>query len=175
MEPITIVVADDHELVRYALRTVLDGESDMEVVAEAQSGDEAVQAVEEHEPTLLLLDLHMDGMDGVEACRIVKERSPETRVLILTSFDDDDEVFGALSAGANGYIMKDVAPQSLLETIRSVAEGRTVLDATVADRLIAGRSESRKAVSAEGLSPRELEVLHEMAKGRSNREIAQAL
>jgi DNA-binding NarL/FixJ family response regulator len=175
METIRVVIADDHELVRYALETVIDGEDDMDVVAQACDGAEAVKAVEEHEPDVLLLDLHMPEMDGVDACRAVTESDAATRVLILTSFDDDDEVFGALSAGASGYMMKDVAPRALLETIRGVAEGRTVLDAAVAERLIEGRDLGTKPKDTEGLSPRELDVLEQMAAGMSNREIAEKL
>jgi DNA-binding NarL/FixJ family response regulator len=147
----------------------------MDVVAQACDGMQAVAAVEKHEPDVLLLDLHMPEMDGVEACRAVTESKAATRVLILTSFDDDDEVFGALSAGASGYVMKDTAPRSLLETIRGVAEGRTVLDAAVAERLIEGRDSRQAPKNTEGLSPRELDVLEQMASGMSNREIAEKL
>jgi DNA-binding NarL/FixJ family response regulator len=175
MGTISIVIADDHELVRYALETVIDAEDDMDVVAQACDGAEAVERVTELEPDLLLLDLHMPEMDGVEVCQAVRVDVPDTKVLILTSFDDDDEVFGALSAGAHGYIMKDVAPRSLLETIRGVAEGRTVLDAAVAQRILEGREEKGSSGGAEGLSPRELEVLGLMAEGLTNREIAEKL
>lgn len=174
-DAIRIVIADDHELVRYALDSVIEGEDDMDVVGHACDGAEAVKVVAEVEPDLLLLDLRMPEVDGVEACRLVLEKKPDTRVLILTSFDDDDEVFGALSAGAHGYIMKDIAPADLLETIRSVAAGRTVLDAQVAERIVEGQEAHERAGAAEGLSPRELEVLQCMAEGLSNREIAERL
>lgn len=172
---IRIVIADDHELVRYALDSVIEGEEDMDVVGHAENGRAAVEAVAEHEPDLLLLDLHMPEMDGVDTCRAVRESHPGVKVLILTSFDDDDEVFGALSAGAQGYIMKDIAPRALLETIRGVAAGRTVLDATVAERIIEGRDTRRHSANADGLSPRELEVLQLMAEGLSNREVSERL
>lgn len=173
---IEIVIADDHELVRYALNTVIDAEEDIEVVGEASDGKQAIEMVKKKKPTVLLLDLHMPEMDGVEVCRVVREQVPDTRVLILTSFDDDDEVFGALSAGAHGYIMKDVAPRALLETIRGVAEGRTVLDAAVAERILNGRDKVRTvAASDDTLSPREAEVLELMAGGLTNREIAERL
>ena len=169
---ITVMLVDDHEIVRYAMRTVIEDEPGMEVVGEAEDGESALEKIGEIAPEILLLDLRLPGMGGIEVCRKVRDRHPDTRVLVLTSYDDDDEVFGALSAGASGYVMKDIAPHALLDTIRSVSEGRTVLDDAVAGRLIGWRKEEP---AEDTLSPREREVLGLMAKGRANKDIAGAL
>ncbi len=170
---ISIVIADDHELVRYGLRTVLEDEQDLTVVGEASNGLEAIEKVKELKPDLLLLDLRMPEMGGVDVCAEAKKVSPETKVLILTSYDGDDEVFGALAAGASSYLMKDVTPVALIQTIRGVAEGRTILDSSIAPRIIEGPP--KPTYPGEALSERELEVLELMAQGLKNKEIAQTL
>jgi len=168
-----ILLVDDHQLVRYALRMVVEAEEDMEVIGEASNGEEALESVSADPPDVVLLDLRMPGMGGIEVCKKIRDSHPETRVLVLTSFDDDDEVFGAMAAGASGYVMKDIVPGELLDTIRSIAEGRTVLDETVASRII-GPNMSREQGTGL-LSPREQDVLKLMAKGMSNRDIARSL
>jgi len=177
MKPIRVFVTDDHELVRMALKTLLEGEPDLEVVGEAGDTDSAVEGVVATRPDVLLLDLRMPGGGGVEACRRVKELVPETAVLVITSFDDDEEVFGVLEAGANGYIMKDTRPERIAHAIRSVMEGQAVFDAAVATRIISGRQNggNGNSVLADPLSERELEVLELMAKGHSNKEIGREL
>ena len=176
MEPIRVFVADDHELVRYALRSLLDAEPDIEVVGEAGDTQGVITGCAETSPDVLLLDLRMPGDGGVEACRRVRERRPDTAVLVLTSFDEDDEVFGALSAGVAGYLLKDTPPERLAAAIRSVAEGEQVFDEAIGSRILAGRPPSKSENYDIGrLSERETEVLKLMTKGMSNKEIGRAL
>lgn len=177
MSKIRVFIADDHELVRMGLRTLLDGEPDIEVVGEAQDSDTAAEGAIATKPDVLLLDLRMPGMGGVEVCRRVKEAAPEVSVLVVTSFDEDDEVFGVLDAGASGYLMKDTRPDRVAHAIRSIYEGQAVFDAAVASRIISGRGNGSNgnAVLADPLSERELEVLELMARGLSNKEIGKTL
>ena len=178
MESIRVHVVDDHELVRYALRTLLESEPGLSVVGESADGESALVAVENSEVDVLLLDLRMPGIGGVEACRRIKESFPDTKVLILTSFGDDDEVFGVLAVGANGYILKDSRPELVVQAIRAVAAGQAVFDSTIAARVIAGKGEVEREPDAElldRLSEREQEVLTLMAKGMSNKQIGRAL
>ncbi len=176
--PIRVLIADDHELVRLALRTLLDGEDDIEVVAEAPDGERVLELLGEIEFDLLLLDLRMPGMGGVEACRRVRESDKQLPVLVLTSFDDDEELFGVLAAGASGYILKDTRPEQLVQAVRTAAEGQAVFDSGVAARVIAGQRQAPREpdVRFQGLlSERELEVLGLMAQGLSNKEIGRKL
>lgn len=175
MARIRVLIIDDHELVRVALRSVLEQEQDMEVVGEAPDGASAIEACEALAPDVALLDLRLPDQNGAQVCAALRKLPNPPRVLILTSYDEDEEVFGALQAGASGYIMKDIAPGSLVGAVASVAEGQTVLDAAVAGRVIkAGQAASRHDPRG-GLSAREIEVLGLMARGMSNREIAKAL
>lgn len=179
MPPIRVFIADDHELVRYALRTMLDDEPDIEVVGESEDGEGAVSLVTEGDVDVVLMDLRMPGIGGVEACRLISEACPDTRVLVLTSFDDDEEVFGVLAVGAAGYILKDTRPDRVVQAVRSVFDGQAVFDSKVANRVISGqRVETDEVAGAryrELLSEREMEVLKLLAKGLSNKEIGQAL
>jgi DNA-binding NarL/FixJ family response regulator len=169
-----VLIVDDHELVRLGLRTVIEEEPGMCVAGEASTGEEALAAIGATEPDVVLLDLRMPGMGGVDTCRAIVSRDPGTRVLVLTSYDDDEEVFGVLDAGAAGYLMKDADPATVLQAIRAVAGGNTVLDSAVADRVIHG-SHVTDGHDDAGLSPREREVLELMARGMTNVQIARAL
>jgi len=168
-----VLLADDHELVRVALRAVLE-EAGIEVVGEASGGAEAVVLADSLRPDLLLLDMRMPDMNGVEVCRELSTTAPDVRIVILSSFADDGDVFGALSAGAASYIMKDIAPDALVSAIRGVASGQTVLDGSVAQRVLDGPRHTHDA-EADTLSPREREVLDLMARGLTNRQIAAQL
>lgn len=174
MSQIRVMIADDHELVRYALRTMLEAEADIQVVGEAASGPEAHETCSAVVPDVLVLDMRMPGDGGVEVCRKVRESCPTTRVLILTSFDEDEELFGVLSAGASGYLLKDTRPERIIHAIRAVADGQAVFDSAVANRIITGRPQANDEL-ADPLSDREMEVLQLMAKGLSNKEIGRSL
>lgn len=177
MGRIRVLIADDHPLVRMALRTLLEAEADLEVVGEASDTDSAISEAVRLRPDVLLLDLRMPGQGGVEACASVKSVAPEIAVLVLTSFDDDEELFGALEAGASGYLMKDTAPDRVAVAVRALYSGQSVFDAAVASRLVSGRSHTQGNGTAllEPLSGRELQVLSLMAHGCSNKEIAREL
>lgn len=177
MSSIRVFIADDHELVRYALRTLLEAESDIEVVGEAGDSAGAIAGCLEARPDVLLLDLRMPGAGGIEVCRECRTASPSTAVLVLSSFDEDEDVFGALSAGASGYLLKDSRAERVVSATRAVAQGESVFDTSVANKIVAGRTRPRQALDAdsEPLSEREMEVLELMAQGHSNKEIGRAL
>jgi DNA-binding NarL/FixJ family response regulator len=176
---IRVFIADDHELVRFALRSLLEGESDLELVGEAENGELAVERVLDTRPDVLLLDMRMPGPGGAEVCRRVRQDCPETRVLVLTSYDEDEELFGVLAAGASGYLLKDARPDNVAQAVRSVADGQAVFDEVIAQRIIAGQTGAEIGAEAmalrESISDREMEVLRLMAKGFSNKEIGRAL
>jgi DNA-binding NarL/FixJ family response regulator len=176
---IRVFIADDHELVRLALRSLLEAEPDLELVGEAGNGEDAVTEVLATTPDVLLLDMRMPGIGGGEVCRQVREACPDTRVLILTSYDDDEELFDVLAAGASGYLLKDARPDNIAAAVRSVADGQAIFDDVIAQRIIAGKTGGEVGAEAaalrDSLSEREMEVLHLMAKGLSNKEIGRAL
>ncbi|MBN2404249.1 MAG: response regulator transcription factor [Coriobacteriia bacterium] len=175
MASTSVYIIDDHQLVRYGLRAVIEADGDMVVIGEAASGEEAIEWLHDLRPDIVLLDLRMPGIGGVETCRRLLDRDPKMRVVVLTSYDDDDEVFGVLSAGAVGYLMKDASAESLLQSLRGVADGQTVLDSAVARRVIDAKGMSPEASDAPLLSNREMDVLALMARGCNNRSIAQEL
>jgi DNA-binding NarL/FixJ family response regulator len=178
--PITVMLADDQQMVRHGLRVILDAESDITVAAEAADGVEAVEAVRLDPPAVSLLDIRMPNMDGLEAARQIIALSPETKVLILTTFDADDYVYEALRAGASGFLLKDAPADQLIAAVRTLAAGDALIDPTITRRLI-----SRFALAAHGpesvpasldtLTPRELDVLRLVARGLSNVEIGDEL
>lgn len=172
---VTVLVVDDHELVRAGLRALLEGVDALEVVGEAATGLEAVEQSGLLDPDLVLLDMRLPDIGGAEVCRRVLSVRPETKVLILTSFDGDEEISAALLAGASGYVMKDIPPSELVQTILGVVGGHTVLDPGVARRVFEGQLGRAAAEGDDAISPREHEVLELMARGMRNREIAREL
>ena len=175
--PITILLVDDHALVRSGVRAYLETQPELVVVAEASSGQEAVQQVAEYAPDVVLMDLVMPDMDGVEATRRVREVSPRTQVVVLTSFHEDTHIFPAIKAGAISYLLKDIGPAELAEAIRAAARGEAILHPKVAARLLQelrGNRTQTINVYTE-LSEREQEVLRLIAEGMSNAEMAEKL
>lgn len=165
---IRILVADDHTVVREGLVAILEQEEDLTVVGEASDGKEAVERFRAVGPDVTLMDLRMPQMDGVAAITEIREASPQARIIVLTTYDGDEDIYRGLHAGAQGYLLKDADRGALLEAIRSVHAGRTHISPEVAMKLAS-------RVSRRDLTPREQEVLELMAAGKSNHEIAAAL
>ncbi len=176
-EAITIILVDDHSMVRMGLRTYFSTLSDIQVVGEASTGEEAMQLVQQFAPDVVLMDLIMPGMDGVEATRQVKKISPRTQVIVLTSYHEDEHIFPAIRAGALSYVLKDIDPDELAEAVRLARAGEAVINPRVASRLVKELHGSRQEEvnPYNELSDRELEVLRQIAAGLSNREIAETL
>ena len=170
---IRVLVADDHAVVRQGLRTFLELQDDIEVVADAADGERALAAVAEHDPDVVLMDLVMPGIDGVEAIRRIAAHHPRTRVIALTSFLDDDKVFPAVRAGASGYLLKDVQPQELVKAIRAVDAGEVLLHPAVTAKLMEDVVDGggRGGTPAD-LTPRERQVAELIARGGQNKRIA---
>ena len=177
IDPITVMIVDDHEMVRRGACSYLEAQPDISVVAQAGSGEEAVKLAQEFIPDVVLMDLVMPGMDGVEATRRVKDASPRTQIVILTSFHQDEYIFPALQAGAISYLLKDVKASELLEAIRCAARGEATLHPKIAARVIKTFRglEPEKATPYTALTEREMEVLKLIAKGYSNDKIADEL
>ena len=164
----TVLVIDDHALLRTGVANIINQESDLHVIAEAANGLEAVQAYERYRPDVTLLDLRMPVMEGVEAIRHIRDRDPAARVVVLTTYDTDEEITRALKAGAKAYVLKDIGADELLRCIRDVLAGKTYLAPAAAAKLAEG-------VTRVHLTPRELAALRLMADGKANKEIATAL
>ncbi len=180
-EAIRILLVDDQRLMREGLRILLELETDLEIAGEATNGKEALSAYAELEPDVVLMDVRMPGMDGVEATWRLRERWPSACVIILTTFDDDEYVFEGLRAGARGYLLKDVSGHDLAEAVRTVAAGGALIEPSVARRVVAEFARMAPPVRqlddglAEPLSEREREILQLLAQGLTNREIADRL
>jgi DNA-binding NarL/FixJ family response regulator len=176
-----VVIADDQALFREGLRTLLSTRSDMEVVGEAATGEEAVALVQQLRPSVVLMDLRMPKLDGIEATARLRERCPEIPILVLTTFDDDANLFGALRAGATGYLLKDVSSETLVSAIHAATRGESFLQSTVTGRVVAAFARLMESGGPKTealvlpLSPREREIVSLLGSGASNKEIADRL
>ena len=163
-----VLVVDDHALLRTGVANIINQESDLRVIAEASNGAEAVEAFERHRPDVTLLDLRMPVMEGVEAVRQIRERDPHAKVIVLTTYDTDEDISRALKAGAKAYVLKDISADGLIECIHDVLAGKTYLAPAAAAKLAEG-------VTRVQLTPRELATLRLIADGKSNKDIASEL
>lgn len=177
-DPLRVVVVDDQALMRTGFRMILES-ADIEVVGEAENGEEAIATVAAETPDVVLMDIRMPELDGIEATRRIVESGSTTRVLILTTFDLDEYVYGALRAGAAGFLLKDTPPEKLIDAVRVVAAGEALLAPSVTKRLVeefaTNGVETAPVAGLDELTERETEVLHAMARGLSNAEIADVL
>jgi DNA-binding NarL/FixJ family response regulator len=176
---IRVLIADDQELVRTGFRVIVSAEPDMEVVGEAGDGRETVEAVAKHHPDVVLMDIRMPNLDGIEATRLIGAQTRPPRILILTTFDLDEYVYEALRAGASGFLLKDAGAAELLHAVRVVAAGEALLAPAITRRLIEDFARrppsSAQPAALADLTPRELEVLHLLAQGCANADIARQL
>lgn len=170
-----IIICDDQAVVRDGLELLLTLEEDLEVIGTAQDGAEAVELVSQNKPDLVLMDLKMPGMNGIEATRQIRAKFPEVKVLVLTTYDDDEWVFDAIRAGASGYLLKDTPREELINAIRGTVEGKSFVDPAVAGKLmgqVADNQTQPSSLLTDKLTEREADVLSLLAKGLSNAEIA---
>jgi NarL family two-component system response regulator LiaR len=175
-EPIEILLVDDHEVVRRGIGALLATEPGVNVVGEAADGEEAILRETDLKPDVILMDLEMPGVGGIEAIERIVQSNSEARILVLTSFAADDKVFPAIKAGASGYLLKDTGPEDLIEAIQQVFRGESSLHPTIARKLLTEVSQpSSGKQTFDPLTERELEVLLLIAKGKSNQEIADEL
>ena len=179
VEPIRVILAEDHSLVREGTRRILEATSDIEVVAEAADGHEAVAAVEHHRPDVAIIDIGMPGINGIEVTKRIKKTQPGVSVLILTVHDDDQFIFAVIEAGAAGYLLKDVEGSQLVQAVKGLHAGDSVLHPAVAHKLLARLASGEKGENTSGpevpLTEREHEVLQLAASGMANKEIATML
>ena len=177
-DPVRVLLVDDDDLMRAGIRSILSSDETIDVVGEAADGGEAVERIRECGPDVVLMDIRMPGVDGISATREVLADSSEVRVVVLTTFDDDDYIFDALNAGASGFLLKRTKPEELIDAIHTVADGDSLLSPSVTrrviDRLATQPSPVVSSRRLDELTPREREVLESIARGLSNREIADA-
>jgi DNA-binding NarL/FixJ family response regulator len=178
IQPICVILADDHAVVRKGIREFLDAEEDIEVVAEAADGAQAVALVAEHQPHVAVLDIQMPELTGIEATRRIKAEHPDVRVLVLTAYDDDPYIFALLQAGASGYVLKTAGSTELVHAVRAVHRGESALDPAVAQKVVQQLTSGRPLgaqTTVEALTEREVEVLRLAARGLTNKAIGQEL
>ncbi|MGH8902065.1 MAG: response regulator [Egibacteraceae bacterium] len=180
-ETIRVIVADDHALFRRGLEMVLESEPDIEVVAEANDGDEVIALAEQHMPDLVLMDVRMPGRGGIEATQAIKDAVPHTKILMLTISDEEEDLYDAIKAGANGYLLKEISIEEVAGAIRSVHMGQSLISPSMASKLLnefaamARKDEEKQQMPAPRLTDREMEVLTLVAQGLNNRDIAKQL
>jgi DNA-binding NarL/FixJ family response regulator len=171
MSQVTVLLADDHLVVRSGLRALLGTQPDLKVVAEAATGEEALELVREHSPAVVVMDLAMgEGMDGIEAIRRIRERNSSQAILVFTTYDSDADIVRAVDAGAMGYLLKDAAPDEIFAAIRGAVQGKSVMSPPVASRLF-----QQLRNPEEILTPREAELLSLLTEGLGNRELGRRL
>jgi two-component system response regulator DevR len=178
VDKLRIVLVDDHEVVRLGLRALLERQPDLIVVGEAETANEAVRAVESLAPDVVVLDIRLPGRSGVEACAEIKRRRPETKIVMLTSYAEDEVLLDAITAGAEGYVLKQVGSDDLVQALRRVGRGEQLLDPHLTKQVFAKLRKMREHERAEafaGLSEQELRVLALVAEGKTNREIGESL
>ncbi|MDP9222363.1 MAG: response regulator transcription factor [Actinomycetota bacterium] len=169
------MLVDDHEIVRQGLRALLEAEDDIEVVAEAENGPSAVPLANVHQPDVIVMDVRMPGGSGVEACRAIRDERPDAQVIMLTSFSDDEALFNSIMAGAAGFVLKQIRGRDLLDAIRTVGSGRSLLDPEVTQRVLERLRKAKfedKDPKLARLSPQEERILGMIGEGLTNREIA---
>ncbi len=178
MDSLRILIADDHPLFRKGMRTLLNATADMEVVGEATTGQEVIELAAMLQPDVILMDLQMPGINGIEATRQIVQTSPHIRILVITLFEDDASVFSALRAGARGYVLKDTKEEEMVRAIRAVGSGEAIFSPAIATRLMDFFAAPRPAVPKEifpTLTEREREILQWIARGSTNHDIAKQL
>jgi two-component system NarL family response regulator len=171
------MIADDHEIMRRGLSLVLSSEPEFILVGEACDGEEACEKATELQPDIILMDIRMPKKTGIEAAKIIKQNRPETKIIMLTALENDDDIFDALHSGVDGYILKDIGSEGLMEAVRSVRQGGSYLQPQVSQRIMerAGGKPARQEISGHDLTDRELIVLRSMALGLKNKEMAEQL
>ena len=180
-EPIRVLVCDDHDLFRKGLRMVLEAEEDIVVVAEAADGEQAVTRVEELAPDVVLMDVRMPRLGGIEATRIIRQLFPTTRIIVLTVSDEEDDLYGAVKAGANGYLLKEVSIEEVADAVRAVYAGQSLISPSLASKLLnefegqVGTIKDAVFGSVPRLSEREVEILKMVALGMGNHDVAERL
>ncbi|MDP9021569.1 MAG: response regulator transcription factor [Actinomycetota bacterium] len=180
-ERIRVLIADDHELFRRGLRMVLEDEDDIEVVGEAGDGTDAVALTSETVPDVVVMDVRMPEVSGIDATAQIKEELPHTKILMLTISDEEDDLYEAIKAGANGYLLKEISIDEVGDAVRSVHGGQSLISPSMASKLLdefaamVKKEEEKQQVPAPRLTPREMEVLQHVAQGMNNRQIAKAL
>jgi len=175
---VRVLVCDDHELVRGGLKALLESDLTVEVVGEAGSADQAIRVAAEVKPDVVVMDIRMPGRSGIEACREIRAEREETRVLILTSFADDEALFSAIMAGASGYVLKQIKGNDLLDAIHKVASGQSLLDPTVTARVLArirGDAGSSTGDAGDDLTAQERKIVELLAEGKTNRQIGEQI